>query len=100
MGQATFEQSPRASSTGLSARGLALNTADPKGEEFPLFKTFWIEKPQPKTNSIVIHALLDSKSAAAAFRISVKPGETTIYDVEMNFLSAGGSLGGRDCSDD
>src|ERR1039457_2796692 len=29
---------------GLSARGLAVNTADPLGEEFPVFTHFWIER--------------------------------------------------------
>src|SRR5690348_2523958 len=69
---------------GLSARGLSINTADPKGEEFPAFKSFWIEKPQPKTNALVVHALLDSKSAAASYRFTIRPGDTTVYDVEMN----------------
>lgn len=68
---------------GLSARGLALRTADPKGEEFPFFKTFWIEKPAKGTDSIVVHALLDSESAAAAYRFTIRPGDTTIYDVEL-----------------
>ena len=83
LGASYFRAVAKGQSYGLSARGLAINTAEPKGEEFPLFKTFWIEKPQPKTNSIVIHALLDSKSAAAAYRITVRPGETTVYDIEM-----------------
>ena len=69
---------------GLSARGLAINTAAAKGEEFPAFKAFWIEKPQPKTTSIVVHALLDSDSAAASYRFTIRPGDATIYDVEMN----------------
>ena len=30
---------------GLSARGLAINTAEPAGEEFPAFTHFWIERP-------------------------------------------------------
>src|SRR5262245_17392297 len=30
---------------GSSARGLAIDTAEPKGEEFPRFTEFWIEKP-------------------------------------------------------
>ena len=68
---------------GLSARGLSIRTADPRGEEFPAFKTFWIEKPAQHTGSIVVHALLDSPSAAAAYRFTIRPGETTIYDTEM-----------------
>jgi glucans biosynthesis protein len=83
LGASYFRAVAKGQSYGLSARGLALNTAEPKGEEFPLFKTFWVEKPQPKSNSIVVHALLDSKSAAAAYRITIRPGETTVYDIEM-----------------
>ena len=30
---------------GLSARGLALNTGEPSGEEFPDFTEYWIERP-------------------------------------------------------
>ena len=32
---------------GLSARGLAIDTAAPQGEEFPRFSEYWIERPQP-----------------------------------------------------
>jgi glucans biosynthesis protein len=31
---------------GLSARGLAVDTGQPKGEEFPLFRAFWVRKPE------------------------------------------------------
>lgn len=68
---------------GLSARGLALHTGDSRGEEFPAFKKFWIEKPGKQANSIVVHALVDSKSAAGAYRFTIRPGNPTIYDVEM-----------------
>jgi glucans biosynthesis protein len=84
LGASYFRAVAKGQTYGLSARGLAINTAQPQGEEFPLFKTFWIEKPQPTTNSIVVHALLDSKSATAAYRFTIKPGETTVYDIEMN----------------
>lgn len=83
LGASYFRAVAKGQSYGLSARGLAINTAEPKGEEFPQFKNFWIEKPQAKANSIVVHALLDSKSATAAYRITIRPGETTVYDIEM-----------------
>lgn len=67
---------------GSSARGLSLKTGHSSGEEFPAFKSFWIERPRPGVNSIVIHALLDSPSAAAAQRFTVVPGEATIITVE------------------
>ncbi|YBP37837.1 glucan biosynthesis protein [Klebsiella pneumoniae] len=30
----------------MSARGLAIDTALPSGEEFPRFREFWIERPK------------------------------------------------------
>jgi glucans biosynthesis protein len=83
LGASYFRAVGKGQKFGLSARGLSLKTGDPKGEEFPAFRAFWIERPQPDTNSIVVHALLDSASAAAAYRFTIRPGETTVYDVEM-----------------
>src|SRR5205823_493751 len=45
---------------GMSARAVALNTADSAGEEFPRFTEFWIEKPSATAGSMQFHALLDS----------------------------------------
>jgi len=82
LGASYFRAVAKGQVYGLSARGLSINTADFKGEEFPAFNTFWIEKPAKGTNSLVVHALLDSQSAAAAFRFTIRPGESTVYDVE------------------
>jgi glucans biosynthesis protein len=82
LGASYFRAVAKGEVYGLSARGLSINTADFKGEEFPAFKTFWIEKPAKGTNSLVVHALLDSQSATAAFRFTIRPGESTVYDVE------------------
>ena len=67
---------------GLSARGLAINTAKPPGEEFPIFRSFWIEKPAPGAPEIVVHALLDSPSTSGAYRFAIRPGPFTVMDVE------------------
>ena len=67
---------------GLSSRGLSLKTGDQGGEEFPAFRSFWLERPQKGTNSIVVHALLDSPSCAAALRFTIRPGDDTIMDME------------------
>lgn len=69
---------------GLSARGLAVKTADPSGEEFPLFQAFWLERPHAGASSIVVHALLDSPSATASFRFTIRPGDQTIFDVQAS----------------
>src|SRR3954466_10599127 len=86
LGASYFRAVAKHLSYGLSARGLSLNTADPKGEEFPNFRTFWVERPAKGASSIVVHALLDSESAAAAFRFTIRPGETTMYDIEATLF--------------
>ncbi len=83
LGASYFRAVAKGQTYGLSARGLALNTGEASGEEFPAFRAFWIEKPAPKATAIVVHALLDSKSATAAYRFSIRPGATTVFDVEM-----------------
>lgn len=67
---------------GLSARGLAIDTALPSGEEFPVFKEFWIEQPKPQDKHLVIYALLDSPRATGAYRFIVRPGRDTKVDVD------------------
>ncbi len=81
-GASYFRAVGRGQLYGLSARGLAVNTARPGGEEFPIFRSFWVEKPKLGARSIVIHALLDSVSTTGAYRFQVEPGEATIIDVE------------------
>ncbi|HZE54013.1 MAG TPA: glucan biosynthesis protein G [Bradyrhizobium sp.] len=83
LGASYFRAVAKGEIYGLSARGLAINTGDAKGEEFPLFRAFWIEKPTSNANSIVVHALLDSESTTAAYRFTIRPGDTTVFDVEM-----------------
>ena len=70
---------------GLSARGLALNTADPSGEEFPDFTHFWIVAAEPDDTQFTVHALLDSPSTTGAYTFTIqhgKVGEPTMVDVE------------------
>jgi glucans biosynthesis protein len=71
---------------GLSARGLAINTAEPLGEEFPSFTHFWVERPGPRAGSIVIYALLESDSATGAYKFIVEPGVETKIDTEMTIF--------------
>jgi glucans biosynthesis protein len=67
---------------GLSARGLAIDTALNSGEEFPRFDEFWIERPALGAKQLVIYALLDSPRATGAYRFVVKPGEQTVTEVK------------------
>ncbi|MFZ5609183.1 MAG: glucan biosynthesis protein [Pseudomonadota bacterium] len=66
---------------GLSARGLAVNTATPEGEEFPRFTDFWLVRPAPQDDELVIYALLDSPSIAGAYRFIVRPAAITQVEV-------------------
>jgi periplasmic glucans biosynthesis protein len=72
---------------GLSARGLALNTADPEGEEFPDFTEFWIERPATGDSAIVIHALLDGPSVTGLYSFVVNPGTPTVMDVSAQIFA-------------
>lgn len=66
---------------GLSARGLAIDTAlDP--EEFPRFSEYYFERPKPDANTLVIYGLLDSPSVAGAYRFAVTPGAPTVVEVD------------------
>lgn len=67
---------------GLSARGLAIDTALPSGEEFPRFTEFWVEKPKPADKHLVIYALLDSPRSTGAYKLTLRPGNDTVVDVQ------------------
>jgi glucans biosynthesis protein len=71
---------------GLSARGLAIDTAESWGEEFPFFREFWLVSPAPDASELVIYALLDSPSLAGAYRFVVDPGEETIVKVDSQLF--------------
>ncbi|WP_414829031.1 glucan biosynthesis protein [Alteromonas sp. H39] len=61
---------------GISARGLAIDTALPKGEEFPHFTKFWLIEPAPG-EPITVYARLESPSIAGAYKFEIQPGTDT-----------------------
>ncbi|MEE4300852.1 MAG: glucan biosynthesis protein G [Pseudomonadales bacterium] len=81
-GASYFRAVSRGQRYGLSARGLAIDVAEPEGEEFPIFRRFWIERPSADANAIVVHALLDSRRCAGAYRFAIYPGAPTTLDVD------------------
>ena len=85
-GASYFRAIARGEVFGLSARGLAIDTAEPSGEEFPAFTRFWIERPRPRSRKIVIYALLESRSATGAYRFVVTPGIVTDMDVAVTLF--------------
>ena len=85
-GASYFRAIARDLAYGISARGLALDTAAATPEEFPLFREFWIEEAAPGAGQAVIHALLDSPSVAGAYRFVIAPGASTVMDIEARLF--------------
>lgn len=67
---------------GLSARGLAIDTAIDGPEEFPRFTSFWFERPEPNARRLVVYGLLDTPSATGAYRFAITPGAPQTMDVD------------------
>lgn len=80
-GASYFRAIARGQHYGLSARGLSINTAGNGPEEFPLFREFWIEEAEARSEEVTIHALLDSPSVAGAYTFWIRKGETTVMQV-------------------
>lgn len=80
-GASYFRAIGRGQAYGISARGLALNTAGRGGEEFPVFREFWIEAAAPGAPTATVHALLDSPSVAGAYTFRITQGDTTVIEV-------------------
>lgn len=85
-GASYFRAIARNTLYGLSARGLAINTGSPEGEEFPLFTDFWIHQPPEDAESVLIHAMLDSKSVAGAFQFRITPGNQTVIATRISLF--------------
>jgi len=82
VGASYFRSAGELDEYGLSARGIAVNTATGR-EEFPRFTGFWIAEPTAPGGDTVIHALLDGPSLAGAFRIAVSSDKLPILKLEM-----------------
>ena len=67
---------------GISARGLAIDTGLEKGEEFPRFTEFWFQRPAKNSIQLTVYALMDSPSAAGAYRFSITPGTSLKMDID------------------
>jgi glucans biosynthesis protein len=68
---------------GLSARGVAINTALPdRPEEFPRFSEFYIETPKTDNGSMVVYALLDGPSVTGAYRFDLRRATGVVMEVE------------------
>ena len=85
-GATFFRALARGQNYGVVARALTLKPAEARGEEFPIFRAFWLERPTPAANVITMHGIIDSESTAGAVRMTFRPGEMTIVDVETSLF--------------
>ncbi|HYZ26650.1 MAG TPA: glucan biosynthesis protein G [Geminicoccaceae bacterium] len=87
LGASYFRALGRNQRYGISARGVAIDTGLPKAEEFPAFRRFWLERPVPDADQLVLHALLDGPSLTGAYVFRLRPGKTTVMDVEASLFA-------------
>ena len=72
---------------GLSARGLALDTAvADRDEEFPDFTKIYIEAPKAGSDTVTLYALLESRSVVGAYKFDMKRGKDVIMDIEQTLF--------------
>jgi glucans biosynthesis protein len=93
LGASYFRPIGKGQAYGASARGLAVDTAQPRSEEFPEFREFWLVEPAPGDTSMTIYALLESPGASGAYAFTVTPGARTTIDVDARlFMRHGVSM--------
>jgi periplasmic glucans biosynthesis protein len=80
-GASYFRAIAKGQAYGLSARGLALGTGSVNGEEFPVFREFWVEAADPGAATVTVHALLDGPSVAGAYTFKITKGDVTEMEV-------------------
>jgi periplasmic glucans biosynthesis protein len=86
LGASYFRAIGRHQRYGISARGVAIDTGLPKDEEFPAFRRFWLERPAPGADEVVVHALLDGPSLSGAYSFRIVPGRSSIMEVEATLF--------------
>jgi periplasmic glucans biosynthesis protein len=85
-GASYFRSKATGQDYGMSARGLAIDTAQPPADEFPIFRSFWLVKPAPGASSITIFALLDSVSVTGAYKFVISAGDNTVMHVDCTLF--------------
>jgi glucans biosynthesis protein len=89
LGASYFRVLGREQRYGLSARGLAVDIAEPRGEEFPFFREFWLVTPEAKGTELTLYALLDSQRVTGAYQFVISPGSETRVAVSARLFFRG-----------
>jgi glucans biosynthesis protein len=83
LGASYLRAIPKGAPYGLSARGLSINSGIPGvPEEFPIFSTFYLQRPEKEGISMTAWALLEGESVTGAYQFTIMPGPSTVLDVQ------------------
>jgi glucans biosynthesis protein len=85
-GASYFRGVGRDNTFGISARGIAVDTGLPSGEQFPSFIEFWLVRPDKDAAVTTLYGLLNGKSVTGAYRFTVYPGMPTTLKVEARLF--------------
>lgn len=72
---------------GLSARGLAVNTAIGGPEEFPDFTEFYIASAPNQKEAVRVYALLEGPSVTGAFRFEIRRTDGVVMEVDSHLFA-------------
>ena len=85
-GASYFRSSGDENQYGASARGIAIDTAMPRPEEFPRFTEFWLGEAQG-SHAVTIYALLDGPSITGAYRIDAERTKGAIMTMHVDLFA-------------
>lgn len=84
LGASYFRSSGDLDQYGISARGIAIDTAaHDRPEEFPDFRAFWV---QPLRSGYRVYALLDGPSLTGAYRFDIFREPSVVMEVEAKLF--------------
>lgn len=86
LGAAYFRAIGELNQYGLSARGVTIDTAASKPEEFPDFVEFYIGVARAPGESVTVYALLDGPSITGAYRFDLWRGEAVLMEIEKHLF--------------
>ena len=86
LGASYFRAATPFNQYGLSARGIAIDTASPTPEEFPAFTAFWLS--HDSDGNLAVLALLEGPSLVGAYRFACRKGAAGLVqtvEAELTF---------------
>ncbi|HYW03005.1 MAG TPA: glucan biosynthesis protein G [Gammaproteobacteria bacterium] len=90
LGATYFRGMARGQRFGASARGIAIDTGLPSGEQFPLFTQYWLVRPDRNARVMQFYALMRGKSLTGAYHFTLYPGRPTRLRVRAVLFTRSG----------